>query len=247
MTCATLPLMPDIAGKVDVGDRFMTLEMIRLIHEKGPTAFKTPLGGFGEALEKELSPKLAQSDVDWDSGLISINRWYDRHVAALGEKDHAKRTKKRTELWLELKKLNIKPPDPWTLTVTRLGGGQDKGSRICNLVIWLFHPTIDTYQRMWEDSQQNQENLLLAFALAAYYSDEKQYPRSLSELSPKYLKEIPKDLFSGKPLIYKPKADGYLLYSVGPNGKDDEGRPHDLTLQGDDIAVVMPQPALKKP
>ena len=34
----------------------------------------------------------------------------------------------------------------------------------------------------------------------------------------------PQDIFSGGALHYKPQADGYLLYSVGPNGIDDGGR-----------------------
>ncbi|RYG66232.1 hypothetical protein EON80_15845 [bacterium] len=40
--------------------------------------------------------------------------------------------------------------------------------------------------------------------------------------SPEFL--APQDPFaSGKHLIYRPKNDGYLLYSIGPDGVDDEG------------------------
>ena len=60
---------------------------------------------------------------------------------------------------------------------------------------------------------------------------------------PKYVAAIPEDIFSGGELHYKPQADGYLLYSVGPNGKDDGGRnqndrpaPPDL-IGCDNIAV----------
>ena len=60
---------------------------------------------------------------------------------------------------------------------------------------------------------------------------------------PKHVAAIPKDVFSGGELLYKPEGDGYLLYSVGPNGKDDGGRnqnddPDNEKLQGcDNIAV----------
>jgi hypothetical protein len=37
------------------------------------------------------------------------------------------------------------------------------------------------------------------------------------------LRQIPGDVFSGKPLIYRPNENGYLLYSVGINGKDEGG------------------------
>ena len=51
----------------------------------------------------------------------------------------------------------------------------------------------------------------------------RKLPETLAELSPKYIAEVPKNPFSDADLLYKPEADGYLLYSVGPNGKDDGG------------------------
>jgi hypothetical protein len=34
---------------------------------------------------------------------------------------------------------------------------------------------------------------------------------------------LPIDLYHAKPFIYQRDADGYLLYSSGPNGNDDGG------------------------
>ena len=48
-----------------------------------------------------------------------------------------------------------------------------------------------------------------------------------------------------KPLIYKPEANGYLLYSVGANGKDDGGRSFGDDPPGDDLVVRMPVPEQK--
>jgi hypothetical protein len=48
---------------------------------------------------------------------------------------------------------------------------------------------------------------------------------------------VPDDLFTGKPLIYKPEEKGFLLYSVGPNGKDEDGRGLKDDPKGDDIAI----------
>ena len=55
---------------------------------------------------------------------------------------------------------------------------------------------------------------------------------------------MPSDLFSGKALIYRPAKNGYLLYSVGLNGRDDGGRSSADTPPGDDPHVRMPLPAL---
>ena len=58
-----------------------------------------------------------------------------------------------------------------------------------------------------------------------------QYPASLDALVPTWLKEVPVDLLAvgGAPLKYRRKADGgFVLYSVGLNRVDDQGKPGSL-------------------
>ena len=74
----------------------------------------------------------------------------------------------------------------------------------------------------------------LSFSLAAYRADHGAYPTHLRDLVPKYAAEIPKDVFSGNDLHYQPEGDGYVLYSVGPNGKDDGGRGNEDHKDGDE-------------
>ena len=47
---------------------------------------------------------------------------------------------------------------------------------------------------------------------------------------------------AGKALVYRPSEKGYLFYSVGVNGKDEEGRWFDDDPPGDDVGVRMPLP-----
>jgi hypothetical protein len=65
-------------------------------------------------------------------------------------------------------------------------------------------------------------------ALRRYNFDHGSYPNSLRLLIPKYLKKIPVDPFGqGKPLHYNLLDGGkdFLLYSLGPNLRDDGGKP----------------------
>ena len=65
-----------------------------------------------------------------------------------------------------------------------------------------------------------------AIALKRYRLDHEAYPASLSELVPAYLSQVPADYMDGKPLRYRLRPDGgFLLYSVGEDGKDDGGDP----------------------
>jgi hypothetical protein len=49
-------------------------------------------------------------------------------------------------------------------------------------------------------------------------------PDSLIDLVPAFLPTVPVDPYDGKPLRYKKLKNGYLIYSIGPNLKDDGGK-----------------------
>jgi hypothetical protein len=62
-------------------------------------------------------------------------------------------------------------------------------------------------------------------ALRSYQSEQGRAPARLDDLVTNYLSKVPQDPFTGHPLIYKPRGTNWLLYSVGPDGIDDSGRP----------------------
>jgi len=78
-----------------------------------------------------------------------------------------------------------------------------------------------------------------ALALACFRAEHGHWPSSLSELSPAFLKAVPMDVFSRDTLVYQPSDQGYLLYSVGINGRDDGGI-RDQKADKDDIAAQVP-------
>jgi len=68
--------------------------------------------------------------------------------------------------------------------------------------------------------------LLVTLALQAYHAEHNTYPDTLAALTHAYLKAVPADLFgSGESLHYRRTDTGYVLYSIGPDGKDDGGVP----------------------
>jgi hypothetical protein len=51
-----------------------------------------------------------------------------------------------------------------------------------------------------------------------------QYPQNLNQLvTAGYLRQLPIDHFSDKPLVYRKTEDDFILYSVGHNFIDDGG------------------------
>lgn len=64
-------------------------------------------------------------------------------------------------------------------------------------------------------------------ALEAFHQDHGTWPDALNELVPRYLATLPLDPFDSQshPLRYRRTPTGYCLYSIGPDGRDDAGRP----------------------
>jgi hypothetical protein len=63
-----------------------------------------------------------------------------------------------------------------------------------------------------------------AVAIERYRLAQKgELPHSLDELAPKYLDAVPSDPFDEGQLRYKKLVKGYVVYSVGEDGKDDGG------------------------
>jgi hypothetical protein len=69
------------------------------------------------------------------------------------------------------------------------------------------------------------KSTLTVIALLRYRQDTSDYPESLDGLvAAGYLKELPIDPYTDEPLIYRKTDGNFILYSVGPNFKDDGGQ-----------------------
>jgi hypothetical protein len=74
--------------------------------------------------------------------------------------------------------------------------------------------------------QTQQQMVVTAIALARYESQNGKLPADLDASVPSLLPTLPKDWMDGKTLRYRARPEGgFVLYSVGEDGKDDGGDP----------------------
>ncbi len=244
-----LPGFKPLSDLIELGERFMGLDSFQHIRSGG---FVEGLGLSPDDVAREATAEKlkALDSIDWAPGLKAINRWYDKLVAATRLPDRADRQKAFAELEKELlarKKDRANPVRLGWLLLNPLKPIKGVISEeIAGVMIELLTPAIARIQGAYDRASQLESNLHLAFALAAYRADTGKYPTKLADLAPKYLPVVPSDIFTGQPLVYKPTEAGYLLYSVGQNGKDDGGTGPDDDPPGDDLVVRMPLPPLRK-
>lgn len=68
----------------------------------------------------------------------------------------------------------------------------------------------------------------LACALERFRIANARYPERLEELTPQFIKKLPHDPCDGQPFHYRITPEGYLLYSIGADRKDDGGNIKDI-------------------
>jgi len=251
-----LPPMPPPAEYADGAERFVFLDWIMVADRKGPAVIFDGLEmadrfvrafankeAAGSDLPEVRPPAGPAEDIDWDPTLRDGNRLFDRLAAAMREPDLRKRRDDLERIEMEVRESRQKPAGAKGKAVRWSDlTPESRGRLVGDLVFTLTPPALSKFQQSFDRIEQAERNLHIGIALAAYRRDRGSYPRALDALAPKYLDKVPDDLFAGKPLVYKPSENGYLLYSVGPNGKDEGGQGREDDLRGDDIRVRIPQP-----
>lgn len=83
-------------------------------------------------------------------------------------------------------------------------------------------------ESLWKYERMKTDCALLEVALAVrlHYLEHGRYPVRPREISPQWLSQIPRDLWD-QPIAYRLKDGKPLIYSLGPDGKDDGGKPAD--------------------
>ena len=243
-----LPPMASLVDKIDLSERFTYLDSLQLARRRTSNAGLSNLLFDGPRKEPTPEERNALASIDWEPAFRDGNQWHDRIVAALRITDRGSRYEKLDQIEADRNALKRSDVENEELLKDFLAGkvtGKVAGKRISEIMIFSLTPSLVKVQNSHDRVEQARRNLHVAFALVAYQREHGRYPAKLDALAPKYLTSIPNDLFAGKPLKYRPSEKGFLLYSVGVNGKDEDGRWYDDTPPGDDPRVRIPLPELK--
>ena len=94
-----------------------------------------------------------------------------------------------------------------------------------NMWAALTIPNVTKAVQMTANVQSKVNEAYIACALERYRLARGHYPDTLAALAPQFMESVPEDIIEGNPLHYRRTDDGkFLLYSVGWNRRDDNGK-----------------------
>jgi len=176
----------------------------------GPGSSGSARGGLGQWLST------AGTISRLEGRKATLARW-DRMVAKSQELSAA-------EPW----RLASQPGDPWRELEKDASG---------NILIKAYMPAFRKVAESGHRHNARVEGMLATIAVLRYQKEKATLPAGWHEVvSGGYLREIPIDRFSGKPLVYRVAGVGFTIYSVGEDGADDGG-----TDRKKDIVVWPPE------
>jgi len=94
-----------------------------------------------------------------------------------------------------------------------------------NILLEMLTPSLGRVSEIAHRNKADVEAALAIIAILRYKQDIGGYPDKLEKLiNADYLKVLPIDPYSDEPLVYKRTDSDFLLYSFGPNFRDDDGK-----------------------
>ena len=237
-----LPPTRPVTDTLQQSERLIILDAIQELAgstASGPTGFM------------ELDT-IGRRNVNWNIPLRMANKCWGDMIAAMGKADYgeyrlaSQQWERDAEKWLNPKGLAASDKPIYRLlyvaklVALRVSGnfGRPQLSRTAGAAVMRdIFPSLNRSRDFEERLRTWDELTKLALVLSLYKHDHGQYPDDLAALAGEYLPDVFKDRFTGDPLHYQRRGQGYLLYSFGPNQTDDGGLNADGEPVDDDIVV----------
>ncbi len=217
-----LPPPNPLADKIDWGERLMFLDVAQLTHRHGSNYLQVIADG--KVKEPHL---LGGAASDLGETMREGNALYTQLAEALRATTRAERVRGVDAVADEVGAIKMGAVHWTSLFWLHLGGPRGRGPRVGALVIGLMAPAGMILLDAEDRNRQGREMLLVAIALEAHRRRAGAYPAGLAALGP-----VPRDVFDDTPLRYSREGDGYVLWSVGVDGRAEPG--------ADDLTVRMP-------
>ncbi len=116
-----------------------------------------------------------------------------------------------------------RPLSEWQSATAALDVQLSKTLRGCVLLYPKRRGAFSGLLMGYVESRARSEAARVALAVERYRLAEGTLPESIGDLAPRFLDDVPQDPYSGGPMLYEKTGSGFVVYSVGLDGRDDGG------------------------
>jgi len=127
------------------------------------------------------------------------------------------------------------PASPERLEDLRVITNETSELSVLHVVARMMVPNLVRSARQYDYMMTRCEQVEIADQLGAWKRQNGSYPERLDMLISDSLEPLPLDPFSGEAYRYRREGEGFVLYSVGPDGKDDGGEKEESRKGGGDL------------
>lgn len=229
-----LPPPRSLVELLDVGERFVLLDSCIATARGQDTPEMNPIQG-----------AVLRWGIDWNSILRQANASLDLVVDAAETRGPTARIETVRQTLSNIDRRVEQQSNGWRGIISMLTRG-GRSRRIGGLLVSLMLPKADLFAAAIDRNDIHVELAEMMPALAAYRTEHGEYPETLEALMPEYVDALPPDPHAAGPYRYRRTDKGCLIYSVGANGRDDNGRNRALELDNtasedaDDIFLALP-------
>jgi len=246
-----LPPMKPMWETVNVGERWDNLDFVASM----ATGKLESWEGTAEPKYDERTRAFAAVDrgaVDWNAALKRMNAKFDEMGSVFKNPNIEEAIAAAKAFYKQAHDAAGNTQDPEALAKQPGETKEAYTERVVESVI-----AVRTTWPLWDAEMQYRGAVVqddmarVVVALAGYRAEKGKWPEKLETLVPAYLKRVPWDPFSreatGAVVNYRVGSDGVLVYSVGPNGIDEDGENSGRTKGPDDITVGVNDPGTPAP
>jgi hypothetical protein len=192
----------------DLFERGSVLELLQAGAAHGDAEVARLLRGINMA----LGPVAPAGAAEWDAAMRTVNGCYDRLREAGGREAFGPRAEAIRAIDADV-----------AARAPGKGLGPITPDAFARRLLGMFASSLERTDVAETRVRVDGDLAEAALALSVFRVKSGEYPQGLKELVPAFFKSEPVDRFTGRPLVYHAAGGGYVLQSLGPNGRDDTG------------------------
>jgi hypothetical protein len=191
-----------------------------------------------DGTEKTIS-RLAITSVDIDAILRLGNGIYDDIVAAMSPESHQARAGKLAAVDKQIAAMTESIGGPGGVLAELLLAPKEEAAEVPGkLLVSILTPSVTRCEKAQTSSEARSATLETAFRLLITAQKTGRLPTSADELTGTGAAPLV-DPFTGKPLAIRSDERGIVIWSVGRNGKDEQGLNDEEQKGADDIRTIL--------